>query len=129
MTNKILLLTHGSVGHAMLEALENTLQKAVEDISAISVSPNLDPEKLQSEIGALATSESQNNLLILTDLFGSTPCNIATKFFKKQKVAIVSGVNFGMLIKSVNYLHLPFDQLVDKACQGGKEAIKTCECE
>jgi len=123
--NKILLLTHGKVGQAMLQAASNTLDISLENIKAISVSNNHSLEKLKTTIEIEITDE--NNTLILTDLFGATPCNIASQFSEKNHIAVVSGLNMGMLLKSINYQRLPFCELIKKAAEGGIECIKTCE--
>lgn len=127
MTNTILLLTHGSVGKAMLSAASNTLDRPLNDILSVSVEANPDPDKLFVQLETLVKKYVDNHLLILTDLFGATPCNIATKLRKNHKIAVVSGVNLGMLLRSINYIHLPFDELLIKAKEGGINSIKTCE--
>ncbi len=127
MTNTILLLTHGHVGKAMLDAASNTLGKSLPDIICVSVEANPDPDKLFNRLSDLIAKQVNKHLLILTDLFGATPCNIATKLRKENKVAVVSGVNLGMLLRSINYTHLPFEELVNKAKEGGINCIKTCE--
>lgn len=127
MSTKILLLTHGNVGQSMLKAAANTLGALPSSVMALSVGNKTDPQSITNEIRQLLDKEKNNYLLVLTDLFGSTPHNIASSFAQDDKVAVVSGVNLGMLIKSINYLTLPFDELVKKAISGGKECIKTCE--
>ena len=127
MKNKILLLTHGSVGKAMLSAANSTLGELPESVYSISVSRSPDTEAIAEAIEKISPIDETDHLLILTDLFGSTPCNLAAKHAKKGVVAVISGVNLGMLIKSINYISSPFNELVDKAALGGKDCIKICE--
>jgi len=127
MKTKILVLTHGQVGHSMLKAAKNTLGNIPNGVYALAVDDKPDIESITNFITTLLNDNNIINLLILTDLFGSTPCNIASQFANRaENVAAVSGLNFGMLIKSINYIDLPIDELVSKAVIGGKECIKTC---
>jgi len=61
--------------------------------------------------------------LILTDMYGSTPSNIATEFSKYKNVKIISGINLSMLLNIFNYPSLNLDKLSKKAIEGGKEGI------
>ncbi len=64
--------------------------------------------------------------LILTDLFGSTPSNIASRlqqFQESDKIRIVAGLNLPMLIRVMNYPHLALDELTQKAVSGGKDGV------
>ncbi len=125
MINKILLLTHGDVGKAILNAASNTLGRTLKNIKSISVTNRHSLEKLTAIVETEVNDT--NNTLILTDLFGATPCNIASQFSEKNHIAVVSGLNLGMLLKSLNYQELDFCQLIKKAAEGGIECIKTCE--
>jgi PTS system ascorbate-specific IIA component len=64
-----------------------------------------------------------DGVLILTDIFGATPCNIITKIIKPEKVNAIAGVNLSMLIRSISYRHEPFDVLIAKAIQGAQDGI------
>mgnify|MGYP006074119427 CR=1 FL=1 len=127
MTNSILLLTHGTVGEAMLQAASNTIGNRPENLLSLSVNVNPNPALIFSKLETIIAQQNGKSLLILTDLFGATPCNLATKLSQKDKVAIISGVNLGMLLRSINYIHLPLKELANKAHEGGKDCIKTCE--
>ena len=127
MTNNILLLTHGQVGQALLDAAENTLGFAQNNLSTISVDNSLDYELLHQNINSFISMQlKETNLLIMTDLLGSTPCNIASQLISKNNVAVITGVNLGMVLRSINYINRPFSELVQKASEGGKNCITIC---
>ena len=65
-------------------------------------------------------------VLILTDIYGSTPSNIACALSTKENVRIISGINLPMLIRVLNYPNLELDELVLKAISGGQEGIMDC---
>jgi len=62
-------------------------------------------------------------VLVLTDLYGSTPSNIAQKLIAQRNVHVVSGLNLSMLIRILNYPQLPLLELSEKAVSGGKDGI------
>lgn len=127
MMNNILLLTHEAVGSAMLNAARHTLGMLPPNVYSIAVNTDKDLNQLLLAIENILNSSNNSSTLILTDLFGSTPCNIATKLTKENKVAVISGVNLGMLFKAINYYQLPLASLIEKVVAGGKECIKVCE--
>ena len=127
MNNIILLLTHGEVGQAMKDAASSTLGFVNNELLVLSVSNQLKLEQIKEKLEVLIHKHAKEHILILTDLFGSTPCNIASLFTKKNRVCVISGLNLGMLLKSLNYINLPFNELIKKAALGGKECIKTCK--
>jgi PTS system ascorbate-specific IIA component len=63
------------------------------------------------------------NTLVLTDVFGATPCNIAQKVVDGVHSKLVAGVNLPMLLRTVNYRHEPLDVLVARALAGGTQSI------
>jgi PTS system ascorbate-specific IIA component len=70
----------------------------------------------------LSLNEGQG-VLILTDLFGSTPCNIACKLMHDYRVRVVCGANLPMLIKIMNYPSADLETLANKAIAGGVQGI------
>jgi mannose PTS system EIIA component len=72
---------------------------------------------------ALAKLSTDEGVLILTDSYGSTPCNIANEFLDNNNRTLVSGLNLPMLIRVMNYRSLPLAELKDVAIEGGKHGI------
>jgi PTS system ascorbate-specific IIA component len=60
---------------------------------------------------------------VLTDLFGATPCNIASSLINNYRVRVVAGVNFPMLIKIMNYPNADLDTLASRAMSGGCQGV------
>ena len=60
----------------------------------------------------------------MTDLFGSTPSNIAHRLSEKNNVSVVTGINLSMLIRVLNDPRLNLEEMTKKACSGGIDGIK-----
>ena len=67
--------------------------------------------------------DSGDGVLILTDMFGSTPSNIAKEFSQKKNVNVISGVNLSMLLNIFNYPSLNLREITKKALEGGKDGV------
>ena len=99
MSIGVVIVTHYELGEQMLQALRSILPNAPE-FFAVSVSPSQSVEEMRQAISdKLAKAEAGRGVLILTDMFGGTPSNIALSFLDELKVEVVTGINLPMLIK------------------------------
>ena len=67
-----------------------------------------------------------SGVLVLTDLYGATPCNIASSLLKHPDVRLISGVNLAMVLRILNYSTLSLDEMAAKAIEGGKDGVILC---
>lgn len=88
--------------------------------------PDSDPQAIALGIERMHKEMGNKTMLILTDLYGSTPCNISTTFYRQALVHIVSGVNLAMLIRVMNYHALELPQLTRKALEAGRSSVREC---
>ena len=97
----IIIVTHGNLALELKSAMEHILgvQKNIE-IICISSDDDLDERKNDIE-GSIKKIDSNNGIVILTDMFGGTPSNLAISFLKTGKIEIISGVNLPMLVKLI----------------------------
>ncbi len=96
-----LIVTHGRLATELLNAAE-TIVGDVGHVAAVSIGWHDDVEMASSTIEkAIARVDSGSGVLILTDMFGGTPTNIASTFLDDGRVEVVTGVNLPMLIKLV----------------------------
>lgn len=119
----LLIITHNNVGGALFDAAISVLGSCPLPFEILPVSQNCDPEeridKAQSYLKKLNQSEG---VLVITDMFGSTPSNIATKL-ASDNVTIVTGLNLPMLIRVMNYPDLSLAKLANKAVSGGQTGV------
>jgi len=95
----IVIVTHYRLGEEFLQALRLIVPDAPE-FHAVSVEPTQTVDEMRSRIqDALKAADRGSGVLVLTDMFGGTPSNIALSFLDEHRVEVVTGVNLPMLIK------------------------------
>lgn len=118
------VVSHGQVANELVAAAEAVVGDLTH-ITAVSIGWHDDVEMAKDEIKrAIAQVSEGNGVLLLTDMFGGTPTNIAAMFLEENKVEIVTGVNLPMVIKlaSVNK-EMTLHELAKEVEDQGKEAI------
>lgn len=118
------IVSHGQVANELLTAAEAVVGN-LSHITAVSIGWHDDVEMAKAEIErAITQVSSGNGVLVLTDMFGGTPTNIAAMFLKETEVEIVTGVNLPMVIKlASNNKDVVLHELAKEVEAQGKEAI------
>jgi PTS system ascorbate-specific IIA component len=120
----ILIITHGTLGDSLLECANHMLGKTPPQIASLAVSSKDDPGSvIPKAVEMVASVNSGDGVLVLSDMYGATPCNIVTKILQPGVVEGVAGVNLPMLVRVMNYRQEPLPVLVDKALSGGREGV------
>jgi PTS system ascorbate-specific IIA component len=124
MSVGILIISHDGIGPAILGTATLMLDDCPLQTKLLTTSRDCDPDQLTEDaieqVEALDTGEG---VLVLTDLYGSTPSNIAQKLTTQRHVQVVTGLNLSMLIRVFNYPQLTLEKLSEKAITGGKDGI------
>ena len=118
------IISHGQVANELVAAAEAVVGD-ISHVTAVSIGWHDDVEIAKSEIERAITNVSNGNgVLLLTDMFGGTPTNIAAMFLKENEVEIVTGVNLPMVIKlaSTNR-EMTLRELAKEVEDQGKESI------
>ena len=124
MTIGILLLTHNDIGAQLLLAAKSTYGSIPIRTEVLSIDHYDKPSDLINLTKQyVKLLDKDTGVLILTDMFGSTPSNIAREFSHLKMVNIVSGVNLSMLLHIFNYPNLTLKNLTVKAIEGGKDGV------
>jgi len=126
----ILLITHGNIGAALLRTAIEVLGICPLSTNTVTAPSDCDPESILAD-ARQATEEldSGAGVLVLTDLYGATPSNIACRLHRSHELRVVSGLNLPMLIRVLNYPDLDLEELQQKAISGGRDGILTCNVE
>lgn len=124
MKTGLLLITHGNIGRDMLDTVTEILDCCPLPAEALAVHPDSNPDLLYETASRLCTELDQGSgVLVLTDLYGSTPSNIAARLTDRHNLSVISGMNIPMLIRILNYPELNMDALCEKAINGARDGI------
>jgi PTS system ascorbate-specific IIA component len=92
-------------------------------VSALDVLPNTPPEESLAQARVLMRQLNLPQTLVLTDVFGATPCNVAQKLVDGVRSKLIAGVNLPMLLRTVSYRHESMDALVSRAMVGATQGV------
>ncbi|BDW81909.1 PTS fructose transporter subunit IIA [Erythrobacter sp. Dej080120_24] len=95
----LILVTHGRLADQFVEAMEHVVGKQT-DIATVCIGPNDDMEQRRAEIAdKIEAVETGGGVIVLTDLFGGTPSNLAISLLEAGRVEVIAGINLPMLIR------------------------------
>ena len=124
MSVGILIISHDGIGPALLGTATLMLNSCPLQTKLLTASRDCDPDQLSEDaLEQLEALDTGEGVLVLTDLYGSTPCNIAQKLTSQKHIHVVSGLNLSMLIRVFNYPQLTLEELSEKAVSGGRDGI------
>ena len=119
----LLVITHNNVGGALFDAAISVLGECPLPYEILAVSQNCDPEeRYQKALSYIEKLNKNDGVLVLTDMYGSTPSNIATKL-TQDNVTIITGINLPMLVRVMNYPKLSLEKLANKAVSAGQTGV------
>lgn len=125
--NGILIIAHAPLANALRASVLHVFPDAQEHIAALDVQPNVPPEETQASANIMMTQLSRmpgiKKTLVLTDIFGATPCNVALKLVDGVNSKLIAGVNLPMLLRAMTYRHEALDLLVSRAVAGGIQGV------
>ena len=128
MNVALLLVTHKNIGRDLMAITGSIVDDELNNTACVEIPMDADVDNMKDMIsGALARLSTDDGVLILTDSYGSTPCNIASYFLESSDRMLVSGLNLPMLVRIMNYRTRPLDELKDIAVEGGRNGIVTRE--
>ncbi len=120
----LVLVTHGRLALEFIDALEHVVGPQ-SNIAAVCVGPDDDPKKRRREIiDSVAKVDDGDGVVLLTDMFGGTPSNLAISVLDQGQVEVIAGVNLPMLIKLASVRDKePMESAVAQAQEAGRKYI------
>ena len=120
----LVLVTHGRLATEFCSALEHVMGPQAQ-VAAVTIGPDDDMEQRRNDIlGAVARVQSGQGVVILTDMFGGTPSNLAISVMSAPDVEVVAGINLPMLVKLAKVrAELPLGEAVNVAQEAGRKYI------
>jgi len=125
----ILIITHGDFGKGLLNGIEVIMGKQ-NDVVALGLNLGDNIEILQMEAEKIIKEKQNENkdVIILVDLFGGSPFNIALYIMKNYSVQVLTGLNMPMLIEMISSINnISTDELISTGFEAGKDGIKKIE--
>lgn len=127
MSVGILIVAHGKLGHLLIDTLTDMLgplplEADVLEVRRVQATDIL----LRQGHRMIERLDSGEGVLLLTDAYGSTPSNIATRLGEPPRTQVIAGVNLPMLIRIFNYPTLDLAAMAQCAVEGGQRCIVLC---
>ena len=129
MSVGLLLITHKNIASNLLETARQMLDTCPLATRALEVPLDYPIEDVTAQAKTyIASLDTGNGVLILTDIYGGTPSNIGKQLSEQYDCKLVAGINLPMLIRVLNYPQLNLDDMALKAVSGGHDGILLCDC-
>ncbi|MDH3342654.1 MAG: PTS sugar transporter subunit IIA [Gammaproteobacteria bacterium] len=125
MSVALLLISHKGIASSLLDTASSIVNDRPVNMAYVEVPMDASTDSVKQNIQEKLNSFDQNKeVLILTDIYGATPSNLASCFISNDNTQLISGLNLAMIIKAINYRGLPLTELVEKIIQGGRQSIE-----
>jgi PTS system mannose-specific IIA component len=120
----VVIVTHGGLAHEFRAALEHVVGPQ-EQLETISIGPDDDLDERRADmLAALARVDNGNGVVVLTDMFGGTPSNLAISAMERANVEVIAGVNLPMLVKLASVRgECALEEAVNQAQEAGRKYI------
>jgi mannose PTS system EIIA component len=120
----ILIISHGTLGESLIHCASHVLNKRPPRVRQLGITAQDDPALLLPQAQNLVNElDAGDGVLILSDMYGGTPSNMAAKLVSPGKVEAVAGVSLPMLIRVLTYRDRDLQTIVTKAISGGCEGV------
>jgi PTS system ascorbate-specific IIA component len=124
VSNRIFIIAHAPLATALRDCALHVYPECAASVLAVDVLPHEAPEDTLARAQlALKGGVATDGLLVLTDIFGATPANVAQKITGTGPTRLISGVNLPMLYRVVCYREEGLEALVARAISGGTQGV------
>jgi len=120
----VLIIAHGTLAESLIHCASHVLGRRPMRVRQLGVTIHDDPQAILPQAQDLVDHlDDGNGVLILTDMYGATPCNLAARLLRPGRVEGLAGVNLPMLIRALTYRDQPLEKMISKAISGGCEGV------
>jgi len=124
MSIAIILITHEGIASNLLNIGKSIIQKPIDNFSYTEVPMDTDINEVTGAVEKnISELDLDDGIIFVTDIYGSTPANVAKKLATKYETSLLSGVNLPMIIRLLNYRDEEKESLLQKALDGGCQGI------
>jgi PTS system ascorbate-specific IIA component len=120
----ILIVAHGALGESLIDCATHVMGSRPALLEQFGIDMHDDPATLLPVMQKVVRDlDEGDGVLILSDIYGATPCNIVSKLVKQNSVEGIAGVNLPMLVRALTYRNGNLTKLAEKALSGGQEGV------
>ncbi|MFT3857410.1 MAG: PTS fructose transporter subunit IIA [Aquabacterium sp.] len=123
----LFIIAHAPLASALKLAASHCFPEAAQSMQALDVPANLPPDEIEAQarlmLAAAIESDARGEALVLTDVFGATPCNTVQRLADGVKVKVITGANVPMIWRALNYAAEPLESLITRAVAGGTQGV------
>jgi mannose PTS system EIIA component len=124
----ILIIAHDTLPDSLVKAVTHVLGARPPQFETLSVSASDDPfHLLPTARDVVAKLDTGDGVIVFSDIYGATPCNLASKLLAPGHVEVVAGVNLPMLVRAFTYRAKGMDMMIKKAISGGCDGVVRIE--
>jgi mannose PTS system EIIA component len=124
----ILIVAHDTLPDSLVKAVTHVLGSRPPQFETLSVSASDDPfHLLPAAKETVAKLDTGDGVLVFSDIYGATPCNLASKLLLPGHVEVIAGVNLPMLVRAFTYRAKGLDTMIRKAISGGCDGVVRVE--
>lgn len=121
--NGIFIIAHAPLATALRQCVLHVFPDNAAGVVALDVQPDMPPEETLAQARIMMEQMGNSHTLVLADVFGATPCNVAQKLVDGVNSRLITGVNLPMLLRTVSYRHESLDALVARAMVGATQGV------
>lgn len=121
--NGIFIIAHAPLASALRQCALHVFPDNAAGVAALDVQPNMPPEETLAQARIMLEQLDTSHALVLVDVFGATPCNVAQKLVDGVSSKLITGINLPMLLRTVCYRHESLDALVARALVGATQGV------
>jgi mannose PTS system EIIA component len=118
---ELLIIAHAPLASALHQVARHVFAERAHRLMWLDVAPDERPESVEARLRS--SLPPAGDVLIMTDVFGATPCNVAMRVADGQRCRVVSGVNVPMLWRALSYVDEPLDVVVARAVAGATQGV------
>lgn len=121
--NGILIVAHAPLAYALRQCALHVFPDCGATVVAVDIQPHVPPEESLQCVRISRDQLPTRDVLVLTDLFGATPCNVAQRLVDGEHTRVLTGVNLPMLLRSISYQKESLEDMAARALSGGAQGM------
>jgi PTS system ascorbate-specific IIA component len=126
----ILIISHGNLGDSLIDCADHVMGERSPHLKQLRITNMDDPAAVMPKaLELIRQIDGGDGVLVLSDICGATPCNIATRLVSPGRVECLAGVNLPMLVRALTYRNESLAVVADKALTGGREGVMRIDSE